>query len=623
MNCGGTHMVTSRKHHLLITGTGRAGTTFLVKLLTHLGFDTGFTSDYMPQKEYKRSGPVYENTRGGLEHHGLGGNLPYIIKNPKLMWQLPELLKNNSVVIDHVIIPIRNIQAASESRRVNVRNVSDIVDPRLIPGGLEGVTDPQKQEEFFLEKFYEFFHFISTYNIPVTLLQYPRLVSDRDYLYHKLSRVFKGLNKDDFDRSFKETVEPSLVNKYNPNDDYLADIYDDSYNNVLTEGGSSNYQENIEMKEMRERLIEAENTLEDIIEFRKPKEVYAELFYKVDNHYTQDNSIGKYVSVMKNSITFDFIEPKNVEGLRFDPCEEETVVCINSVVVKANGKKFNINAEYSNCRYKNDENGYIFYFLNSDPQIHIPYTGIVESVTIYLSYLAIGKSESYALSLPFIENDLNMIKEKDNQLNAVYSQLSDTKNHLDKLSNSIVDIVKDKDIQLAQINEKLIRKQEELQSKKQELVNREYEISALRQLIEEKNEEMLFLKNRINTVELEIREFLKLLNQRESNKLKKGIFRLMKNISKFLINPIKRVKLLYNRRVLRKSGIFDAHYYLYQNRDLIPANINLLEHFLEYGWKEGRSPNPEYNMNELLEQNPTFLYGNKNPILEIIKNKKS
>jgi hypothetical protein len=30
------------KRHILISGTGRAGTTFLVQLFTALGFDTGF-----------------------------------------------------------------------------------------------------------------------------------------------------------------------------------------------------------------------------------------------------------------------------------------------------------------------------------------------------------------------------------------------------------------------------------------------------------------------------------------------------------------------------------------------------------------------------------------------------
>ena len=30
------------RRHVVITGTGRAGTSFLVELLTHLGLETGF-----------------------------------------------------------------------------------------------------------------------------------------------------------------------------------------------------------------------------------------------------------------------------------------------------------------------------------------------------------------------------------------------------------------------------------------------------------------------------------------------------------------------------------------------------------------------------------------------------
>ena len=131
------------KHHILITGTGRTGTTFLVKLLTLLDIDTGFTKEYLP---------IHKDARAGLEYHGLGGNFPYIIKNPNLMWKLPELVKNNPVVIDHILLPVREIHAAAESRRKNLEGDPDTIDPRDVIGGLEGVVQPEKQEEFFLEK---------------------------------------------------------------------------------------------------------------------------------------------------------------------------------------------------------------------------------------------------------------------------------------------------------------------------------------------------------------------------------------------------------------------------------------------------------------------------------------
>src|SRR6516164_482379 len=37
----------ARRHHTIISGTGRAGTTFLVKLLTNLGLDTGYQKNQM------------------------------------------------------------------------------------------------------------------------------------------------------------------------------------------------------------------------------------------------------------------------------------------------------------------------------------------------------------------------------------------------------------------------------------------------------------------------------------------------------------------------------------------------------------------------------------------------
>jgi hypothetical protein len=46
------------KHHIIISGTDRSGTTFLVQLLTALGLDTGFTD---------LTSPVFANCDAGME----------------------------------------------------------------------------------------------------------------------------------------------------------------------------------------------------------------------------------------------------------------------------------------------------------------------------------------------------------------------------------------------------------------------------------------------------------------------------------------------------------------------------------------------------------------------------
>ena len=66
--------------HLLIGGTGRAGTTLLVQWFTVMGFDTGFTVE-------EALGRVDPISNAGLEHSlsrtlEIGERLPYVAKSP-------------------------------------------------------------------------------------------------------------------------------------------------------------------------------------------------------------------------------------------------------------------------------------------------------------------------------------------------------------------------------------------------------------------------------------------------------------------------------------------------------------------------------------------------------------
>ena len=50
---------------------------------------------------------------------------------------------------------------------------------------------------------------------------------------------------------------------------------------------------------------------------------------------------------------------------------------------------------------------------------------------------------------------------------------------------------------------------------------------------------------------------------------------------------------------------FDPRYYLAENPDVAAAHSNPLLHFLRYGWKEGRKPNPLFDAE--------FYAGRRNP----------
>lgn len=167
-------------NHVVITGTGRAGTTFLMQLLTVLGFDTGFT-----KKDFKTL--IHPISLGGLEYDiRRHGRKPYIIKNPWICDYIDDVLTRGDITIDHVFIPIRNLHDAAESRR-------RISKQGIIEGGMWACDSQEKgiQESILVEKFYHLVLSLSENNIPMTFIHFPRLITDSNYLHRALTPLFE------------------------------------------------------------------------------------------------------------------------------------------------------------------------------------------------------------------------------------------------------------------------------------------------------------------------------------------------------------------------------------------------------------------------------------------------
>jgi len=60
---------------------------------------------------------------------------------------------------------------------------------------------------------------------------------------------------------------------------------------------------------------------------------------------------------------------------------------------------------------------------------------------------------------------------------------------------------------------------------------------------------------------------------------------------------------------------FDAAYYLVKNPDVAAVGIDPLQHYLQYGWKEGRDPNAYFSTSYYLNQNPDVRAARLNPLL--------
>lgn len=209
-----------QRKHIVITGTGRTGTTFLMELLTHLGLDTGFDEEQL--KRFKN--PL---GRAGLEYNVGFEDCPHIVKHPSFCDYADEIIACEDIVIEHIFVPIRDLYAAAESRRFvakeNIGKASFLDKIKFLLGKSKAFTGGllhtnslkrNSQENVLLNMIYKLMLAVSNSSINVTLINYPRSTNDAAYLFDKLKPVFKELEFTEFVKVFNKTVQPELVHHF-------------------------------------------------------------------------------------------------------------------------------------------------------------------------------------------------------------------------------------------------------------------------------------------------------------------------------------------------------------------------------------------------------------------------
>jgi hypothetical protein len=208
--------------HVIISGTGRAGTTFLVQLLSRLGLDTGFdrnTMEVLPAAQGARMGMDYFLiARAGLEMDIRAPGAPYIVKTPFLCDWAEEALAS-SKYIEHAIIPVRQFEAAAASRAYVQRETTGSVDrTRKAAGGLWDTDLAENQVDVLRQKFTTLIEVLVRHDIPITFLSFPRHVRDPDYLFEKIRFLIGNIDLTSFRTTFAEVVRPDLVHQFTEGD---------------------------------------------------------------------------------------------------------------------------------------------------------------------------------------------------------------------------------------------------------------------------------------------------------------------------------------------------------------------------------------------------------------------
>jgi len=202
--------VSTAQGRIIIAGTGRAGTTFLVQLFSALRFDTGFTLEESLRK-------IDKVADAGLETPLIAEGNPYVIKSPWYAKRLAQALQQKKIEIYAAIIPVRSLFDAAESRRrVYQEHSSRGRNPLLQLGGLWGTDKILEQEQALAEQFYKTIVPLIEHEIPTYLIGFPRMVRQPDYLFRKLQPLMEnhGVSRSEFLEAHGKTARPELVHNF-------------------------------------------------------------------------------------------------------------------------------------------------------------------------------------------------------------------------------------------------------------------------------------------------------------------------------------------------------------------------------------------------------------------------
>jgi hypothetical protein len=181
------------RRHLFISGTGRAGTTLLVRYLTALGLDTHLSRN--------PNARLNENAHAGLEDLPIVGDpadMPYVIKSPWLYEFADQLLADRRIKIDALIMPIRDLMEVATSRVVLEMRAMHERAPWMAeidaswsttgesPGGMVHALNAVDQARILAVGFHTIVERFVKADIPIVFIHFPKLVEDGEYLFERL-----------------------------------------------------------------------------------------------------------------------------------------------------------------------------------------------------------------------------------------------------------------------------------------------------------------------------------------------------------------------------------------------------------------------------------------------------
>ncbi|PXX88876.1 hypothetical protein DIT71_16945 [Marinobacter vulgaris] len=380
--------------HAVITGTGRSGTTFIVELLTRLGVDTGFDVGSIQKHKYADA---------GMEINILESvSSPYVVKDPSFPDYVTRVIKRKDISLDHVFIVLRDLEAAVGSRlNVEQRTDKSLYKTGGIPGGLSGASTVEQQQQVLLSRVFNLSLQLASTDCGVTLVSYPLLVNNPDYLFEKLTPLLKGVTKERFLEAFDSLVDKSKVHKFSEMD--------------ITP----------EYRRYHAEQYEAKNCT--------PKSVMSQVFFDYGAGYSEKESYFLALTLDSKELVIDMPAGRPPRRVRFDPASEPCIIKLKKVTAESISGENVVLTDIASSGYKNES---FLYFPDNDPQINIPCQQLTQSprrLRIKFEYIDIGQGVKEK-ALPFIEKHFRRkIASLKKTIQESYENKSEKKSFVNKL----------------------------------------------------------------------------------------------------------------------------------------------------------------------------------------------
>lgn len=194
-------------NRIIITGSSKCGKTFFMKVLTELGFDTGYDPDtyldpahagYIDDAEWKVSGEG-----SNLE------NQPYILKKPSYCRYLLILREKWDWNIEHVYICLRDFDHVANNKWKRDRfkvGLPEIDDQDYKRGQLSW----RKHRHRAMRDVGQLMFNVVSEDIPYTFLMFPRIVTDPEYFWSNCA-LLQRVDYETFKVAFDKIVDLSTV----------------------------------------------------------------------------------------------------------------------------------------------------------------------------------------------------------------------------------------------------------------------------------------------------------------------------------------------------------------------------------------------------------------------------